>query len=64
MYNNEEKMKETVVSGTTSSTAVSIRTRTKDIVEMETLISGWIEDKINNKSGIVLTMKRKPLTIL
>jgi hypothetical protein len=58
------KIKETCLAGTTASAAKSIRTRPKEIEEMERLLSVWIEDQTKKRLGAsFLTIKEKALDI-
>jgi hypothetical protein len=58
------KIKETCLAGTTASAAKSIRTRPKEIEEMERLLSVWIKDQTKKRLGAsFLTIKEKALDI-
>ncbi|CDW60391.1 CENP-B N and HTH Tnp Tc5 domain containing protei n [Trichuris trichiura] len=61
---NAEKIKQTCVSGTSSSIAVSIRTRPKILEEMEKLLSIWIETQTMKRIGTTFfTVRQKAVTI-
>ncbi|KFD64056.1 hypothetical protein M514_10180 [Trichuris suis] len=61
---NAEKIKQTCVSGTSSSIAMSIRTRPKILEKMEKLLSIWIETQTTKRIGTTLfTIRQKAVTI-
>ncbi|XP_059511090.1 TP53-regulated inhibitor of apoptosis 1 isoform X1 [Stegostoma tigrinum] len=61
---NAEKIKASYIAGTSLSASKSMRSRTKELEEMERLLSVWIEDQMKKQSGTTfLSIKEKALSI-